>query len=118
MTITCLKKEARITLITILVIIIILALARIIFINSVKLIIMILIWVATNHCEGVQGAPCNIVLGTKTTPNQYGVYQAQVNNKTGNGGISSFFLTSMTPNQITQEMRMAYANRTFVSGNE
>lgn len=67
--------------------------------------------------EGIYGGTVSIVPGTKTTPNQFGVYEAHVQGKTSNNGKSSFFPTSMTPGQIIDEMQQAFPNRTYVDGN-
>lgn len=73
------------------------------------------------HYEGMPGSQGSIVAGTKSTPNSFGVYEAkvQVNGilKTSNGGKSTFFPTSMSPQQIVDATNQAYANKVFVSGN-
>ncbi|MFE1631340.1 EndoU domain-containing protein [Brevibacillus reuszeri] len=61
-----------------------------------------------------------MVAGTKTTANQFGVYEAQVTFngvlKSGNGGVSTFFPVNWTKDQVINAINEAYSNRIFQAG--
>ena len=73
------------------------------------------------HYEGLPGTAGHTVLGTACHPNTYGVYQAKVTvrgvPKLANGGYSTFFPKSMTPQQVVDSINEAYNNRSNVTGN-
>jgi WXG100 family type VII secretion target len=72
------------------------------------------------HYEGVPNTGGSTVPGTETPPNEYGVYQAQVTvngvPKTANGGYSTFFPKSMSPQEVVDSINEAYNSRSFVPG--
>ena len=68
------------------------------------------------HYEGMPNANAKIVAGTESVPNSQGVYTADVVNKKGHEGSSSFFPKSMTPQQIVNSVNEAYASKQFVIG--
>ncbi|QRG65229.1 RHS repeat-associated core domain-containing protein [Brevibacillus choshinensis] len=69
---------------------------------------------------GSTGA-ARIVQGTKSTPNQFGVYTAQVEFngvlKSGNGGYSTFFPDNWSKDQVINAINEAYSNKAFLNGN-
>jgi len=69
------------------------------------------------HYEGMPTPNASTVAGTASTPNSYGVYSAQVTGKTANGGMSTFFPKSMTPQQIVDNINEAYTNKVQITGN-
>jgi len=73
------------------------------------------------HYQGLPDTPGDIVPGTATSPNAYGVYQAQVTvngiPKTANGGYSTFFPLEMSPQAVVDSINEAYNSATLVSGN-
>ena len=73
------------------------------------------------HYEGIENTAGKVVEGTVTSPNQVGIYQAKVEvngiPKTGNGGTSTFFKRSMSPQEVVDTINEAYASKSFVKGN-
>ena len=69
------------------------------------------------HYEGMPNSNAKAIAGTASAPNRYGVYTAQVAEKKGDGGRSTFFPKSMTPQQIVDSINEAYVTKTFRSGN-
>ncbi|AQR91907.1 EndoU domain-containing protein [Clostridium saccharobutylicum] len=74
------------------------------------------------HYEGMPTAKGNIIPGTESVPNKFGVYTAKVEvngvPKTANGGISSFYPKTWNAQDMVDEINQAYNNRAFKSGNE
>lgn len=73
------------------------------------------------HYEGIPNTGGEVIPGTETPPNQYGVYEGQITvngvPKTANGGYSTFFPKSMTPQEVVDNINEAYDSRQFVTGN-
>jgi len=73
------------------------------------------------HYEGIEGSPGKTVEGTKTEPDENGVYTAQVEvgdvPKAGNGGTSSFYPEDMSPQEVIDAINEAYDNRVNLRGN-
>ena len=73
------------------------------------------------HYEGIENTAGKIVEGTVTSPNKVGIYQAKIEvngiPKTGNGGISTFFKRSMSPQEVVDTINEAYASKSYVKGN-
>ncbi len=72
------------------------------------------------HYEGIEGSPGEVVEGTRSTPDENGVYTGKVTvngaAKTGNSGYSSFYPVYMTPQDVVDAINQAYENRTLLSG--
>ncbi|MGV2643507.1 cytosolic protein, partial [Clostridium perfringens] len=72
------------------------------------------------HYEGMPTAKGNIIQGTESVPNQFGIYTARVAvngvSKVGNGGTSTFFPKSYTPQNIVDSINEAYSSRQFIQG--
>ncbi len=70
------------------------------------------------HYEGMPGSKGKIIPGTKTPPNQYGVYMAEVEIngilKMSNGGKSSFFPQHWNAQQIVDAINEAFNNKVFL----
>ncbi len=73
------------------------------------------------HYEGIPNTPGKIVPGTETFPDRNGVYQGRVTiygvRKPKNGGESSFFPKSMSPQDVVDSINEAYGRRRLVWGN-
>ncbi|EMU55294.1 MULTISPECIES: EndoU domain-containing protein [Clostridium] len=73
------------------------------------------------HYEGFPTTKGNIIEGTKSLPDELGVYTGRVEvsgiPKTSNGGQSTFFPESWTAQDIVDAINQAYVNKTFVRGN-
>ena len=73
------------------------------------------------HVDTIDGSIGKIVDGSKTAPNKYGVYEAQVEIngtlKKGNGGKSTFFPDNWSSQQIVDSINEAYSKKVFRSGN-
>ena len=67
------------------------------------------------HYEGISNRKGSVVEGTRTEANEFGVYEAKVQvngiDKGGNDGGSSFFPTSMSPQEVVDAINEAYNNR-------
>ncbi len=74
------------------------------------------------HYEGMPTAKGEIIPGTESIPNKFGVYNAKVEvngvPKTANGGLSSFYPKSWNSQDIVDSINEAYSNKTFVRGNK
>jgi hypothetical protein len=72
------------------------------------------------HWEGDPSAP-GAVNGPRTPPDIHGVYEAPVEvsgvPKISNGGLSSFFLLSMSRQDVLDSIEEAYNNRVYLQGN-
>ena len=73
------------------------------------------------HYEGIEGTSGNVIPGTESSVNNFGVYKAQVEvngiPKTANGGFSTFYLKSMSPQEVVDSINEAYQNRVYIRGN-
>src|SRR5260370_4674412 len=73
------------------------------------------------HYEGIPNTPGKIVPRTETFPDRNGIYRAKVTvhgvRKPTNGGKSSFFPKSMSPQEIVDSINEAYESRRFIWGN-
>lgn len=73
------------------------------------------------HYEGLPTAKGAVVEGTRTNPNKYGVYEAEVEvegvKKRGNRGISSFFPLDWTAQEVVDAINEAYDTKQFITGN-
>ncbi len=67
------------------------------------------------HYDGIIDSPGEIIEGTKSEPDSFGVYTAKVRvngiNKSGNKGYSSFFPEYMSPQDVIDAINEAYENR-------
>ncbi|MGL4741840.1 MAG: EndoU domain-containing protein [Sarcina sp.] len=72
------------------------------------------------HYDNIKNTNSNIVPGTKQPPNAYGVYEAKAiingQKKSDNGGYSTFFPNSMSPQAVINAINTAYNNRHHISG--
>jgi hypothetical protein len=66
------------------------------------------------HYEGIPNTPGATVPGTATSPDAFGVYKADVtingSPKSGNGGSSTFFPKSMSPQDVVDAINEAYVD--------
>ena len=73
------------------------------------------------HYEGIEGTSGNLIPGTESSINNFGVYKAQVEvngiPKTANGGFSTFYSKNMSPQQVIDAINEAYKNQVYVRGN-
>src|SRR5699024_2319937 len=73
------------------------------------------------HYDGFPGKKGRVILGMKTPPDEFGVYEAGVKvndvKKKSNGGKSSFFPDDWDAQQVIDTINEAYENRTLVNGN-
>ena len=67
------------------------------------------------HYNGIVGSPGEIIAGTETEPDSFGVYTAKVRvngvNKSGNKGYSTFFPDTWSPQDVIDAINEAYENR-------
>lgn len=61
------------------------------------------------------------MLGRESSTNNFGIYKAKVEvngiPKTANGGFSSFYPKSMSPQEVIGSINEAYRNRVYIRGN-
>lgn len=73
------------------------------------------------HYEGLPSAKGTVIDGTRTDPDKYGVYEAEIEvegvKKSGNRGISSFFPLHWNTQEVVDAINEAYDNREYVTGN-
>ncbi len=73
------------------------------------------------HYEGIPNTPGRIVPGTEIFSDMNGVYQGKVTvygvRKPTNGGESSFFPKSMSPQDVVDSINEAYGRRHRIWGN-
>jgi len=73
------------------------------------------------HYDGLPSKKGRIISGTETTPNEHGVYEAEVEVsgtiKTSNQGKSSFFPDNWNAQEVVDAINEAYENRQFINGN-
>lgn len=74
------------------------------------------------HYEGLENTPGEVIEGTRSTPNEDGVYTAKVEvdgiAKTSNGGKSSFFPESWSAQDVVDNINEAYDNKIFIEGTD
>lgn len=74
------------------------------------------------HYEGIPDTKGEVIEGTRSTPNEEGVYTAKVRvdgvNKVSNGGKSSFFPEEWTAQEVVDNINEAYEDRIFVNGTD
>ena len=72
------------------------------------------------HYDGIEDSPGEIVEGTRTDPDSWGVYTAKVRvdgiGKAGNRGYSTFYPDAFTPQQVIDAINEAYENRVLLDG--
>ena len=73
------------------------------------------------HYKGIEGTSGNVIPGTESSVNNIGIYKAKVEvngvPKTANGGFSSFYPKSMSPQEVIGSINEAYRNRVYIRGN-
>lgn len=73
------------------------------------------------HYEGLKTAKGTVIEETRTKPNKYGVYEAEVEvegvKKRGNRGISSFFPREWSAQDVVDAINEAYDTKQFITGN-
>lgn len=73
------------------------------------------------HYDRLPTKKGEIIPGTATEPNDFGVFEAEVKvndvAKTSNKGRSSFFPNEWTTQQVVDAINEAYEHRAFISGN-
>jgi len=73
------------------------------------------------HYEGLETAKGRVIENTRTNPDKYGVYEAEIEvdgiKKSGNRGISSFFPLHWTAQEVVDGINEAYESKEFLRGN-
>ena len=73
------------------------------------------------HYNEIVGSPGEIIPGTETEPDSFGVYTAKVRvngiNKSGNKGYSTFFPDTWSPQDVIDAINEAYENRVEIGDN-
>lgn len=73
------------------------------------------------HYDQLPSKKGEIIEGTKTSPNEQGVYEAEVSvdgvTKESNQGKSTFFPDDWDTQDVVDAINEGYENRTFISGN-
>src|SRR5690625_736830 len=73
------------------------------------------------HYDGLPTKKGEVIAGTETEPNEYGVYEAKVEvsgvEKASNSGKSSFFPDEWSAQQVVDAINEAYEDRNFMTGN-
>ena len=73
------------------------------------------------HYKGIEGTSGNVIPGTESSTNNFGIYKAKVEvngiPKTANGGFSSFYPKSMSPQEVIGSINEDYRNRVYIRGN-
>ncbi|MFR8427755.1 MAG: EndoU domain-containing protein [Roseburia inulinivorans] len=71
--------------------------------------------------KGIEGTSGNVIPETESSTNNFGIYKAKVEvngiPKTANGGFSSFYPKSMSPQEVIGSINEAYRNRAYIRGN-
>ena len=66
------------------------------------------------HYEGIEGTSGNVIPGTESSTNNFGIYKAKVEvngiPKTANGGFSTFYSKNLSPQQVVDAINEAYSN--------
>lgn len=72
------------------------------------------------HYDGIEDSPGEIVEGSRSEPDAWGVYTAKVRvsgiGKAGNRGYSTFYPDVFTPQQVIDAINEAYENRVLLDG--
>ena len=72
------------------------------------------------HYEGVITAKGKIIEGTKSIPDNFGIYTGKVEingvQKIANGGMSTFFLENWKAQDVVDAINQAFNNKEFVQG--
>lgn len=73
------------------------------------------------HYDGLPTKKGSVIQGTKTKPNEFGVYEAQVEVdgtvKTSNSGKSSLFPEDWNAQQVVDAINESYDEKTLITGN-
>lgn len=73
------------------------------------------------HYDGFPTTKGNIIPGTETSPNSFGVFEAKVEvngvAKVSNGGISSFFPKNWSAQKAVDTINEAFVNKVLMKGN-
>lgn len=73
------------------------------------------------HYANFKNSSSHIISNTESTPNQYGVYKAKVKIagivKSDDGGYSTFFPNSLSPQEVVNYINDAYSNRHHLHSN-
>ena len=73
------------------------------------------------HSEVIEDSDGEVIEGTRTEPDSFGVYSGKVEvngiSKTGNKGYSTFFPSTMSPQEVVDAISEAYESRELLSGN-
>lgn len=73
------------------------------------------------HYANLENSNSSVIANTKSSPNQYGVYRAKVKidgkNKSDDGGYSTFFPNSLSPQEVVNYINEAYSNRHHIHNN-
>ncbi len=73
------------------------------------------------HYEGLPSKKGVAIVGTRTNPNEHGVYEAKVIiagvEKKSNGGRSSFFPIEWSAQDVVDAINEAYENKSIITGN-
>lgn len=72
------------------------------------------------HYDGIEDSPGEIVEGSRSEPDEHGVYTAKVKvggkGKAGNRGYSTFYPDDFTPQQVIDAINQAYENKELLNG--
>lgn len=73
------------------------------------------------HYEGLSSKRGKVIPGTASSPNDFGVYEAEVKvqgvKKTSNGGKSTFFPKEWSPQEVIDAINEAYVVKQLLTGN-
>lgn len=73
------------------------------------------------HYASIDNSVSYIIPQSKTAPNKYGVYRAKAiiggKHKTNDNGYSTFFPSSLSPQQVVNTINEAYKTRYHIKGN-
>jgi len=73
------------------------------------------------HYDRLPSKKGKIIVGTKTAPNEHGVFEAEVSvegvKKESNRGRSSFFPDEWSAQEVVDAINEAYESRQFITGN-
>src|SRR5699024_12509351 len=72
------------------------------------------------HYEGLETAKGRVIENTRTNPDKYGVYEAEIEvdgiKKSGNRGISSFFPLHWTAQEVVDGINEAFESKELLRG--
>src|SRR5699024_1082694 len=73
------------------------------------------------HYEGLPSVKGIVIEGTRTNPDKYGIYEAEVEvegiKKRGNRGMSTFFPLHWNAQEVVDSINEAYDSKQFLNGN-